>query len=268
MVATDWGAGVDLLARRPSHIPDRLQESAGGAHQLGVRVSRSTPPAANYHAPAGRRSKRPRVGGSRESRARFGSTKCAMTAQVAASVVRVLLAACLLSLLGTVAPCWGQSLPSNAQPPPPLLQDCQEVNARRFSRPQFLLDRSEEDWSALCNRTLRIDPWDPVKYVRIGEGHSFLSFGGELRSAFEMYDNYNWGAGPQDGNGYSLNRLMGHVDAHIGKHVRAFAEVQSGLPFGRDGGPRPVVDRDELDVSQLFLELRLSVQTTRLTIRA
>src|SRR5437867_1848701 len=79
MVATGWGAGVDLLARRPSHIPDRLQESAGGARQLGVRVSRSTSPAANYHAPAGRRSKRPRVGGSRESPARFGSTKCPMT---------------------------------------------------------------------------------------------------------------------------------------------------------------------------------------------
>src|SRR5258705_4144738 len=61
---------------------------------------------------------------------------------------------------------------------------------------------------------------------------------------------------------------MGHIDAHLGEHVRAFAEVQSGLPFGRNGGPKPVVDRDELDVSQLFLELRLSVQTTRLTIRA
>jgi NADH dehydrogenase len=59
----------DLLARHPSHIPDRLQESAGGAHELGVRVSRSSSPPANYHAPTGRRSKRPRVGGPRESRA-------------------------------------------------------------------------------------------------------------------------------------------------------------------------------------------------------
>jgi hypothetical protein len=182
--------------------------------------------------------------------------------------VRVSLAACLSSLLGTAASCWGQSLPSNTQPPPPLPRDCEEVNDRPLSRPQFSLDRSEEDWSALCNPALRIDPWDPVKYVRVGKRRSFLSFGGELRSAYEVYSNYNWGAGPQDGNGYFLNRLMGHVDAHIGEHVRAFAELQSGLEFGRNGGPRPVVDRDDLDVSQLFLELRLSHQTTRFTIRA
>ena len=187
---------------------------------------------------------------------------------MAAALVRVSLAVCLSSVLGTGAPCWGQSLPSNAPPPSPLPQDCKEANASPLIRPQFHLDRSDEDWSALCNRTLRNDPWDPVKYVRVGDGPSFLSFGGELRSTFELYDNYNWGAGPQDGNGYSLNRLMGHIDAHLGEHVRAFAEVQSGLPFGRNGGPRPVVDRDELDVSQLFLELRLSVQTTRLSIRA
>ncbi len=182
--------------------------------------------------------------------------------------MRILLAACLSSLLGTAPPCWGQSLSSNTQPPPPLPRGCEEVNTSPLSRPQFLVDRSEEDWSALCNTALRIDPWDRVKYVRVGARRSFLSFGGELRSAFEAYGNYNWGAGPQDGNGYFLNRLMGHVDAHIWEHVRAFAELQSGVPFGRNGGPRPVVDRDDLDVSQLFLELRVSVQTTRFTIRA
>jgi hypothetical protein len=187
---------------------------------------------------------------------------------VAAAVVRVSLAACLSGLLGTSAPCWGQSLPSSSQPPPPSHRDCEEVTDRPSGRPQFLLDRSEEDWSALCNPALRIEPWDRVKYVRVGQGRSFLSFGGELRSAFEVYDSYNWGAGPQDGNGYSLNRLMGHVDAHIGEHVRAFAEIQSGLPFGRNGGPRPVVDRDDLDVSQLFLELRWTHQTTGFTVRA
>jgi hypothetical protein len=61
---------------------------------------------------------------------------------------------------------------------------------------------------------------------------------------------------------------MGHADAHLGNHVRAFVELQSGLPFGREGGPRPVVDRDALDVSQLFLELSVSHQTTRFAVRA
>src|SRR5258708_23634191 len=184
-----------------------------------------------------------------------------------AAAACISVAACLSSVVGTTALCWGQSLPSNTQPPP-LPRGCEGVNDRPLSRPHFVPDRSEEDWSALCNAALRIDPWDAGRYVRVGEGPSFLSFGGELQSAFEVYDNYNWSAGPQDGNGYFLNRLMAHVDAHMGTHVRVFAELQSGLPFGRNGGPRPVIDRDELDVRQLFLELGLSVQTTRLTIRA
>ena len=105
--------------------------------------------------------------------------------------------------------------------------------------------------------------------MRLGQGQSYLSFGGELRSSFELYRHENWGAAPQDGNGYALNRLMGHADVHIGEHVRAFAELQSGLLFGRNGGPRPVIDQDDLDVSQLLVEFRSSHQNTaRLTVRA
>jgi hypothetical protein len=173
---------------------------------------------------------------------------------------------CLLSSLATVVAGLGQTVPSNS--PLPLPPKCEAVNQDPSSRPQLRLDRSEEDWSVLCNRALRIDFWDPIKYIRIGQGSSYLSFGGEVRSAYEVYQNYNWGDGPQDSNGYSLNRLMGHVDAHLGENFRVFAELQSGLPVGRNGGPRPVVDRDDLDVSQLFFEWRLSGRATRLSIRA
>jgi hypothetical protein len=160
-------------------------------------------------------------------------------------------AACLLVWLGTAAAGGAQ------QSSPP------------SSRPRLLPDRSQEDWSVLSNRALRTDPWDRVKYVPLGSGRSYLSFGGELRSSFELYRNENWGAAPQDGSGYALNRLMGHADVHIGEHVRAFAEVQSGLSFGRTGGPRPVIDQDDLDVSQLLVEYRSSrPNTARLTVRA
>ena len=148
-------------------------------------------------------------------------------------------AVCLLSWLGSAAPCEGQV------------------------RPRFLPDRSQEDWSVLRDPALRSDRWDRVKYVRLGQGESYLSFGGELRSSFELYRNENWGAAPPDGNGYALNRLMGHADVHIGAHVRAFAELQSGLPFGRNGGPRPVIDQDRLDVSQMLVEVR----SARLSVR-
>lgn len=136
--------------------------------------------------------------------------------------MRISVAACLLSWLGIAAPCRGQ-----VQTSP---RDCEKVNDTPSSRPQFLLDRSQEDWSVLCNRALRIDRWDRIKYVRLGQGQSYLSFGGELRSEYDVYSNENWGAAPQDDNGYSLNRLMGHADVHIGEHVRAFAELRDATP--------------------------------------
>ena len=48
--------------------------------------------------------------------------------------------------------------------------------------------------------------------------------------------------------------------------MRIFAELQSGLEFGRNGGPRPAIDDDKLDVSQLFLELRSSTQHHKIPI--
>jgi hypothetical protein len=84
--------------------------------------------------------------------------------------------------------------------------------------------------------------------------------------SYEVYRNYNWGSGPQDRNGYYLDRLISHGDFHLGPSVRIFAELQSGLEFGRNGGPRPAIDEDKLDVSQLFLELRSSTQQHKIPI--
>jgi hypothetical protein len=107
----------------------------------------------------------------------------------------------------------------------------------------------------LCDPAARSDdPWDRVKYVEFGRS-SYVSFGGELRGSYERYLNYNWASGVQSPDGYYLNRLIEHADLHFTPRVRLFTELQSGLEYGRNGGPRPVVDQDKLDISQLFLEL-------------
>jgi hypothetical protein len=141
--------------------------------------------------------------------------------------------------------------------------DCAHVSSATAGRPDYQLDRSEEDWSSLCDPAVRGgDPWDPLKYVEFGRS-SYVSFGGELRASYELYRNYSWGSGLQDPNGYYLNRLINHADAHLGPRVRVFAEFQSGLEFGRNGGPRPVVDVDKLDVSQMFFELSFPTDKDR-----
>jgi hypothetical protein len=126
------------------------------------------------------------------------------------------------------------------------------------------LDRSEEDWSFLKDPELRTDPWDPLKYIALRNAPGwYLTLAGEERSFYEHYRNYNWGAGPQDGNGYYLNRFLGSADFHLGSSTRFFFELKSGLEFGRNGGPRPVQDEDKLDINQLFIEFHLALHGDR-----
>jgi hypothetical protein len=167
--------------------------------------------------------------------------------------------AAALAVSTAPAPIWAQSSivklsqVTNADGPP--------ATAGNSSRPVYQLDRSEEDWSGLCSQAVkRDDLWDPLKCVGLRRPFWYASLGSELRGSYEVYRNYNWGSGPQDRNGYYLNRLISHADFHLGPSVRIFAELQSGLEFGRNGGPRPAIDEDKLDISQLFLELRFSTR--------
>jgi hypothetical protein len=119
----------------------------------------------------------------------------------------------------------------------------------------------------LCSQAIRRDDlWDPLKCVGLQRPFGYVSFGGEFRGSYEVYRNYNWGSDPQDRDGYYLNRLIGHADFQLGPSVHIFAEFQSGLEFGRNGGPRPAIDEDKLDVSQLFLELRSSTRQHKIPI--
>ena len=120
--------------------------------------------------------------------------------------------------------------------------------------PAYQLDRSEEDWSWLRDPARRTDVWDPLKYIRRGRGrdHWYVTLGGEIRPFYEIYNNYNWGAGPQDGNGYYLQRIMASADVHLGERAHVFVELRSGSVAGRNGGPRASQDKDVADVSQAF----------------
>lgn len=158
-----------------------------------------------------------------------------------AAVKRIAL---LAAFLVTTLPCFAQSPPIQAPP-----------EAIPPARPAYSLDRSEENWKFLQDPSQRGDFWDPLKYMPIGQAGWYVSLAGEVRPFYEIYHNYNWGAGPQDGNGYYLQRIMGSMDFHLGDRARVFVELQSGDVFGRNGGPRPSKDKDTLDFSQAFTGL-------------
>jgi hypothetical protein len=113
--------------------------------------------------------------------------------------------------------------------------------------------RDDEDWAWLHQSQ---ELWDPLKYMRLigGWNDVFLTLGGEVRDWVEGYRNEFWGVtGSAARNTYWLQRYMLHVDAHVTPYVRVFAQLKSGMEYGRIGGPRPV-DEDLLDFNQLFID--------------
>jgi len=115
--------------------------------------------------------------------------------------------------------------------------------------------RYDEDYSFLNDPARRTDFLDPLKYIPLdGSGEFYLGFGGEARERYEYFHNSLWGQGPQDDDGYLLQRYMLHADLHLGPRVRLFGQLKSDLVTDREGGPRPT-DKDELDFHQGFLEV-------------
>jgi hypothetical protein len=124
--------------------------------------------------------------------------------------------------------------------------------------PAYKMLRYDEDWSPLREPALASDWLDPVKYIPFNHrGDWYLTLGGEARERYEYFHNYQWGQGPQDGDGYFLQRYLFHTDVHLGEVFRGFVQLQSSLENGRNGGPRPT-DKDELDLHQAFFDLKTS----------
>jgi hypothetical protein len=123
--------------------------------------------------------------------------------------------------------------------------------------PPYSVVRWNEDYSYLKDPARRGDFFDPIKYVPFNEkGDWYASFGGQARYRYELYNNANFGAGPQDNDGYSLTRLLAHADVHLGPAVRGFFQARAAMIDGRNGGPRPT-DSDEFDLQQGFVDLKL-----------
>jgi len=134
------------------------------------------------------------------------------------------------------------------------------------SPPLFQPLRYEEDWSYLEDKSRRSEWLHKIKYIPLNNKGWYLSLGGETRTRYEYFDQFNFGAGPQDDDGYLLQRYLLHTDAHFGKRVRVFTQLQSAIGNGRHGGPRPT-DDDRLEVHQAFIDMKFGSETKYLTFR-
>jgi hypothetical protein len=125
--------------------------------------------------------------------------------------------------------------------------------------PEYELLRQDEDYSYLRNDACKQDRWDPLKYIRLGSSDDkYLTIGGEAREWYEGFRNFLWGVGPQDDNGYLLQRFMAYGDFHVSRRLRFFVQLTSNIENGRNGGPRPVIDESKLWFKQAFADITLS----------
>jgi hypothetical protein len=125
--------------------------------------------------------------------------------------------------------------------------------------PAYELLRQDEDYHYLSNPACGNDDWDRLKYVRLGsDAGAFFTLGGEIREWYEGYRNARWGYGPQDTNGYLLQRLSIYSDIHAAPHIRLFIQLTSDIEAGRNGGPRPVIDESKVFLEEAFADITLS----------
>src|SRR4051812_33096106 len=137
--------------------------------------------------------------------------------------------------------------------------------AQTNSPPSYTLVRWDENYSYLKDPQQRTDLFDSIKYIPLGE-NSYLSLGGQARYRYEFFNNFNFGAGPQDDDGYHLTRFLLHGDLHLGENFRLFVEGKSAMTDGRTGGPR-ASDADEADIQQAFGDVILPLaEKTSLTL--
>jgi hypothetical protein len=110
------------------------------------------------------------------------------------------------------------------------------------------------DWSYLRDRSAtKAD--DALHYLHLpGSNDGYVSIVAQVRERGEYQDHPGFGAQPPD-NGYFLQRYLLSADAHPNDRFRMFIQLDSGLSEGRDGGPRPGIDRDVLDFNQGFVDI-------------
>lgn len=121
------------------------------------------------------------------------------------------------------------------------------------SRPAIKFNRWQENWSALADPTLRTEPLDTLKYIRLSaeDPQSYASLGAGLRERFESSDASSFGVSHQQSAHYVIQRLEVHADIHANSSWQVFTQLEDDRAF-RKAIVTPV-DADLLDLEQAFV---------------
>ena len=121
------------------------------------------------------------------------------------------------------------------------------------ARPAISANRWAEDWSALADPSLRVQPLDELKYIPFyaTDPKSYVSFGANLRERFETNNAPNFGVGGTRGDSYLLQRLQMFADIRPNANWQVFVELEDDRAF--DKASISPVDQDPLDLRLAFV---------------
>jgi len=96
----------------------------------------------------------------------------------------------------------------------------------------------------------------PLKLIEVSSSKGvFLTLGGEYRARFESFTNQNY---TSENESYYSQRLDLHTSLRIGSRFRLFGELYHGYTSGEER----LLEDDQLDLHQAFLEVILLDQTS------
>lgn len=120
--------------------------------------------------------------------------------------------------------------------------------------------RYDDDFLLLKNDTLK-KGLDQLKYISLGD-KKYISFGGEWREQFQVFNNLNFGDIPPSYQDIAVkqlsHRLMVHSIIELSNHFRFFIQLNNTLRFLNDNPVVPQMDENQLSLHQAFAEINLN----------
>ena len=102
---------------------------------------------------------------------------------------------------------------------------------------------------------------DHLKYISLGNKY-FISFGGELREQFQVYNNINFGDVPPSYQDKSTNQLwhrfIVHANIELDSHLRFFIQLNNTVRFLNNNPVAPEIDENQLSLHQAFAEIKIN----------
>lgn len=134
--------------------------------------------------------------------------------------------------------------------------------------PKYLNLRYDEDFSYLGDPdgSYVKDPWDPIKWLPIGEDWH-LTLGGQARLRFESETDKSFGSGTRPSqDAFLLQRYFIHADLKHADGLRFFLQGKFAHGNFRDKGGWAGLE-DHADFHQAFADIPMAITATPLTLR-